>query len=365
VLARGPTYPKIPHMKGFYLKKEHSAAPDEPASLQLDGPVRLVEEGFPGTVAPGPEFQMNHRAAPRLLRQANQLHVRLARSPPAFAFVALRAGADQVRPVRGPALRTGNDVVQAQFAAGKPVPAILAPILIAREQVAAVELHPLPRQLVVAEQPDHARHPDLERNGPDPVVGLIALRKEFAILRDFAPALEVERLVPVLGDVDDLGDFLAQKRERAPGRDYVQRHEIAVQHQHAGLKRRRIFHGPDPNPDPAAKPKDAQYENVYYSRRGSRLQGRSENYRSKGSDQRAGGSYEPSRSLDQESRSMQRERGELEGGMTKSAKTKDPLSAGADVFATSDNISYVTFGRSAMQIGAPVLVLTPKIARVP
>jgi hypothetical protein len=62
---------------------------------------------------------------------------------------------------------------------------------------------------------------------------------------------------------------------------------------------------------------------------------------------------------------MQRERGELEGGMTKSAKTKDPLSAGADVFATSDNISYVTFGRSAMQIGAPVLVLTPKIARVP
>ena len=119
-----------------------------------------------------------------------------------------------------------------------PVAAILAPILVAREQVAAVELHPLPRQLVVAEQPDHARHADLERDGPDPVVGLVALREEFAVLRDLSPALEVERLVPVLGDVDDLGDFLAEQRERAAGRDYVQRHEVAVQHQHTGLKRR-------------------------------------------------------------------------------------------------------------------------------
>ncbi len=221
VLARGPTYPKIPHMEGFYLINILPLRIDVPWLAQrpavvgvtsTHGPVPVVEEGFPGTVAPGTELQMDHGAALRFLRQPNQLHVRLPRSPPAFALVAFRAGADQIRPLVGSPWVRGMTWSRLNSLLGKRYPQYWH-----RFSSRANRLRRLISSAGAAACRSRAAGsraaPGSQRHRPDPIVGLIALRKEFAILRDLAPALEVERLVAFLGDVDDFGDFLAQQRE--------------------------------------------------------------------------------------------------------------------------------------------------------
>src|SRR5689334_6073869 len=78
--------------------------------LQLDRPVRVVEERFPRLVLPARELEVQERAALRLLGLADQAHVGLLRGAAALADVAVDAGADDVLPARQAPLAAGDDV---------------------------------------------------------------------------------------------------------------------------------------------------------------------------------------------------------------------------------------------------------------
>src|SRR5438067_1064946 len=84
-------------------------------SLQLDGPVGVVEERLPRLVLAVRQLQVEHRAALRLLRLADEVHVRLLRRPATLLDVAGHASADDVLPSADAALAPGHDVVQAQL----------------------------------------------------------------------------------------------------------------------------------------------------------------------------------------------------------------------------------------------------------
>ena len=108
-------------------------------SLQIDGPVSAVDEGFPRLVLGIVELYGQERAALWLDRMANQFHVRFLRRAATFADVAGDAGADDVFPTGIAAAAARHDVVEAEFAGGEQLAAILAMVGVAGEQVAAIE----------------------------------------------------------------------------------------------------------------------------------------------------------------------------------------------------------------------------------
>ena len=88
------------------------------------------------------------------------------------------------------ALAARHDVVQAQLRGRELLAAVLALVVVAREDVAAVELHRLLRQLFVAEQANDARHLDFAVGGAHPIV--VFLAEELGpVFADFTPTLEV------------------------------------------------------------------------------------------------------------------------------------------------------------------------------
>src|SRR5262245_21647956 len=95
-------------------------------SLQLDGPVSVVEEGFPRLVLAVGQLEVEHRAALGLLGLADEVHVGLLRSPTALPHVAGHAGADDVLPGAGAPLAARHDVVERQLAGGELLAAVLA-----------------------------------------------------------------------------------------------------------------------------------------------------------------------------------------------------------------------------------------------
>src|SRR6266545_3172898 len=64
----------------------------------------------------------------------------------------------------------GPVLVQAEFRGREPLAAILALVVVAREDVAAVELHRLLRRLFVGEQTNDSWHLDFAVDGAHPVV---------------------------------------------------------------------------------------------------------------------------------------------------------------------------------------------------
>src|SRR5205807_5727707 len=108
--------------------------------LQLDRPVSAVEEAPPRLVLAVGQLQVQQRAAPRLLRLADQGHAGLARGAAALADVAGHAGADDVLPGGLAALAARDHVVQAQLAGRELLAAVLALVVVAGEDVPAVEL---------------------------------------------------------------------------------------------------------------------------------------------------------------------------------------------------------------------------------
>ena len=86
--------------------------------------------------------------------------------------------------------------------------AILAFVLVAGEDVPAVEFDVGPRQAVVKEQPDNSRYGDMEIHGRDPIV---PIRLEIPTeLADLAPALEIIVGIPTLLKRDHLGQIAEQ-----------------------------------------------------------------------------------------------------------------------------------------------------------
>ena len=67
----------------------------------------------------------------RFLRQVAQMHPGLFERFPPFTPVAGNATGDDVRPVRRPAVRPGNDMVVGEFADRRLAPTVLALIVVA------------------------------------------------------------------------------------------------------------------------------------------------------------------------------------------------------------------------------------------
>ena len=104
--------------------------------------------------------------------------------------------------------------------------AILTFVLIAGEDVPAVEFDVGPRQAVVKEQPDNARHGDVKVDGRDPVV---PIRLEIPTeLADLAPALEIIVGIPTLLERDHLGQIAEQQRKRPLGAHDANGHIMLV-----------------------------------------------------------------------------------------------------------------------------------------
>src|SRR5436305_2042984 len=116
--------------------------------LQLHRPVRILQKRLPRLILAQRQLQVEQRAAFWLLRLADQRHMGLLRRAAAFLDVALDAGANDVLPRRMAALAARDDVVQAQFRGRELLAAELALIVVAGENVAAVELHRLLGQLL-------------------------------------------------------------------------------------------------------------------------------------------------------------------------------------------------------------------------
>lgn len=116
------------------------------------------------------KLDADHRVAPRLDRRADQLHVGLGRGAATFSHIALQAGADDVFPRVRAATRARNDMVEAQLGCAKALAAILAGIVVARKEVATIELHVLSWELGESQHAYDARHHHVEAHRPNPIV---------------------------------------------------------------------------------------------------------------------------------------------------------------------------------------------------
>ena len=157
----------------------------------------------------------------------------------AFFDVAGRAGADDVLPVCFAAHASRDHVVERQFTRRVALAAELADVLVAGEDIAAVELDLVSRQAVVEQQPDDSRHGDMEMYRRDPVV---AVRFELTPqLADLAPAIEIVIGIPALLERYDLGEIAKQKRKRPPDADDADRHIMPVEHQNVTVQTGFVF----------------------------------------------------------------------------------------------------------------------------
>ena len=146
---------------------------------------------------------MHQRVVLRPDRLVDYRHTRLLGGPASLPYVAARARADDILPLRFSARAPRHDVVERKLARGEALPAILAPVVIARKDIPPVELDGTLRKPVVDEQPDDARDLDLELHRPDPVV-VIAAGESGLELRNVNPVLQVVEVVLAVVGGNDL-----------------------------------------------------------------------------------------------------------------------------------------------------------------
>ena len=118
---------------------------------KFDVPIGPVEELLPGGIPVVGKFNVDDGIAPRLYGMSDQPNARLGRRSTTFRNVAAVTRTEDVLPGRRAALRTRNDVIQAQFDCGESFAAILTPIAVTCENIPAVELHLLPGQLRICQ----------------------------------------------------------------------------------------------------------------------------------------------------------------------------------------------------------------------
>lgn len=151
-----------------------------------------------------------------------------------FFDVTVRAGADNVRPDGLSAHASGDDVVERQLTCGLFFPAILTAVLVAGEDVSAVEFHLGAGQAVVEQQADDFRDCYVEIDRRDPVVAVgLETAFEFA---DLAPALEVVVGVSAFLTGNHFGQLPAEQRKCPPGVDDANRHIVLVEDKHVTVK---------------------------------------------------------------------------------------------------------------------------------
>ena len=157
------------------------------------------------------------------------MHVRLLGRATTFADIALHTGAHDIFPRGRAALAARNDVVERQFTGRELIAAVLTAVVIAREQVASVELHLLSRQPIVNRQANNPRHGNIEAHRLNPVmfVGFEFARK----LAEIAPLGKVVRDILTVIDVYDFGELFEKHAEGATDVNDPKREVIPVQNQ--------------------------------------------------------------------------------------------------------------------------------------
>lgn len=138
--------------------------------FQLYGPVSVVEELFPASVAVVAEVDVHEGIVPGFDGLFDEGHVGLFGGSSAFFDIALCAGADYVLPDSLAAHAPWDDVVEGEFAGREAFAAILAPVFVAGEDVSPVKFDFVTGQTVVKEQSNNAWHGDIEVYSRDPVV---------------------------------------------------------------------------------------------------------------------------------------------------------------------------------------------------
>jgi hypothetical protein len=125
-------------------------------------------------------------------------------------------------------------MIKAQLMDGEVPAAILALMAVASQDIATIQMDPLPGQAIVTQQPNHAGNLDLEIDRADPIfMGLLEMGPMLAGLQ---PRIEgVVRERSFVAGMDDLGQFPAQQGKSPADTDHMNRHIKPVEHQDAGV----------------------------------------------------------------------------------------------------------------------------------
>ena len=126
-------------------------------------------------------------------------------------------------------------MIQAEMMVAEFLPAVLAAIFVSQKHVPAIELDHVARHSVVIQQPDHAGNLNDESDGVYPVVPLVVFFESVFGVAQFAPAIEVKRLVLTVLDRDDFRLAFVKQREGSPNGDNVNRSVSSIKSQDAGL----------------------------------------------------------------------------------------------------------------------------------
>lgn len=209
-------------------------------SDKFNVPICRVQELLPGGISLFGKVDVHARIAARLYRFADKAQMGLCRRASAFSDVASDACADDVLPAGGPVLGPGYDVVKAQFRGRKLLSAVLAGVAVARENVAAIELHLSFGKPGKGQNPNDAGNKQRETNGSDPIV---LVRLELLLeSAELGPILEVVGDIAAVLDTDHLGDrlpirvALEEKRKGAAHADHAQGGIVGVEQQNAAVQ---------------------------------------------------------------------------------------------------------------------------------
>lgn len=182
---------------------------------------------FPRFIRGTFQDEADERPALRPGRLSQEAHIRLVRQPVRLADIARNTGADDVFPVRLPAVMTRDHVVEIQLASVKNAPAILALVFIALKDVVAGKLDFLLRKLVKGVQQNDLGH-------PDPIANRMHTRDIFQrwiLARKIDPIHQAEHLIAVFRGVNNLGMVLAKEAERSLQPDDIHGLPQAIQYQ--------------------------------------------------------------------------------------------------------------------------------------
>src|SRR5262245_55707027 len=127
---------------------------DATSILEFDRPVRVIQERFPRVILRASKAKHDRRISLRTNWLSHQMHVRLLWCAATLAGVAFHASTHKVLPAVGAALDAWLHMVERQLFRGEMLPAVLAAIVVARIQIATIQLHLLLGESIVCEQSD-------------------------------------------------------------------------------------------------------------------------------------------------------------------------------------------------------------------
>jgi len=168
----------------------------------------------------------------RPFRLPDQGHMGLVWESVPLACVTGDTGANNVFPGRQAAFVARQDVIEVQLLAFENLPAILAGVVVALEDVVPGKLHFFLRQPIEEQKHDHARHPNFPRNRRDHFV--LRFRRRDG---DIEPAREIvgrEIILPI--GRHNLGVPLIKKRKGTTRRADIDRLPEAIEHQNLSVK---------------------------------------------------------------------------------------------------------------------------------